>query len=403
MARKRTGKAKHLPGRAKVAIVTVRHDPQDDRIYFKEALSLAQRMEVVLIAPDQGQSLAWDPRVRCHLIPRRRGGIGRLWSLVDAIRAVCQVDPEFCHVHDLELTLALPFLRLFTRAKLIYDSHEVFTRQDILLRFRERPSIGRPLAWVVERAENILLRCCHHVVTAVEPDGVALRGLRVPVRTVFNYPTVAMFDPEPAAVERARQRYWGRLPVVYQGTMSRERGVFQMLDAVALVKQKEPRIFLKLIGLTDGDLKRQIKARIQELGLAEDVEITGWLRHEQIAIEMRASLIGLIPLQPNPKYDRALPIKLLEYMASGLPVVAARLPLMERYIRESDSGVVCDPTQPEDLARAIVSLLDEPERARRMGENGLHAVRKWWNWSRMEAVLFDVYDSLGAPIMAVQT
>ncbi|MDY0149075.1 MAG: glycosyltransferase family 4 protein [Kiritimatiellia bacterium] len=403
MAHKRTVEATRFPERMKVAIVTVRHDPQDDRIYFKEALSLARRMEVVLIGPDQGQALTWDPRVSYHSIPRRRGGMGRLWSMVEAVRAVCRVNPDFCHVHDLELSLALPFLRLFTRAKLIYDSHEVFTRQDILLRFRERPWIGRPLAWVVERAENILVRCCHHIVTAVEPDGLAFRGLRVPVRTIFNYPPLAMFDTAPAAVEIARQRHPGRLPVVYQGTMSRKRGVFQMLDAVALVKQKEPRIVLKLIGLTDGDLKTEIEERIQELSLSDDVEITGWLRHELIAVEMRASLIGLVPLQPNPKYDRALPIKLLEYMATGLPVVAARLPLMERYIRESDSGVVCDSSQPEDLACAILGLLNEPERCRRMGENGLRAVREWWNWGRMEVALFEVYEALGAPIVAVQT
>lgn len=402
MAIERAPEPAQKPRRMKVVIATVRHDPQDDRIYFKQALSLAKRLEVVLIAPERGQNLTWAPGVAYHPIPHRQSLAGRLWSLVETVHAVWREKPDFCHVHDLELSLVLPFLRMCTKAKIIYDSHEVFTRQDILLRCRRRPWLGRPLAWLVEKLENGLVRCSHQIVTAVDPDGIAFHKVLVPVRTIFNYPPLAVFHMEPGDIDAARKTRAGRLPVVYQGTMSRERGLFHMLEAVALAKEKEPRIFLKLIGMAAGDLKREAERRIQELGIGDNVEMSGWLRHEEIAFAMHASLIGLVPLLPNPKYDRALPIKLLEYMACGLPVVAARLPLVERYVRECDGGAVYDSTRPEELARCILELLADSDRCRRMGENGLRAVCERWNWGRMEAVLFDIYGSLGAAGMEVR-
>ena len=117
----------------KVAIVTTRHGAQDDRIYYKQALSLAQRMDVVMIAPDDGEKLSWHPNVIFYPIPRRLSPIGRLWSLVVAVSAIRRENPDFCHLHDLDLALAIPFIRLFSKAKIIYDSHEVFAKEDIIL------------------------------------------------------------------------------------------------------------------------------------------------------------------------------------------------------------------------------------------------------------------------------
>jgi glycosyltransferase involved in cell wall biosynthesis len=380
----------------KVAIVTTRHGAQDDRIYYKQALSLAKRMDVTMIAPDDGDKLDWPPAVTYRPIPRRRSALGRLWSLVEAVRGVRREKPDFCHVHDLDLALAIPFIRLLTKAKIVYDSHEVFTREDLILNGRLSATVGKWVARLVEMAENGLVRASHHVVTAVDPVGRAFRGVRVPLSTVFNYPPLSVFETKPERVEMAAEQYRGRLPIVYQGTMSRDRGLFHMLEAVALVRRKEPRILLRLIGMRNGELKAEVKQRVSELTLGDNVEIAGWLRHDEIAVAMKTSLIGLVPLQPNEKYNRTLPIKLLEYMACGLPVVAARLPLMEKYVNDCQGGLLYDSTRPEELARCVLELLANPQGRRQMGGNGLRAVRERWNWDKMEEMLFGIYESLGA-------
>ncbi len=381
----------------KTVLVTTRHDAQDDRIYHKEALSLAKRMEVVVVAPDPGLALEWAPRVRFHPIPRREGLGGRLWNLVEAVRAVRKEDPDVCHLHDLDLVPAIPWLRLFTRARIIYDSHEVFTKEDLMIRGLVAPRIDRVLAGGIAGLENLLLRLCDRVITAVDTDGMAYPGLDARTRTIFNYPPLEVFDVEPARVEAAAAAYRGRLPVIYQGTMAEDRGLFQMLEAIHLARRTEPRILLRLIGLKDDELRRKFDRRVDELDLHGHVEAMDWRPHDEIALAMHTSLIGLVPLPSNRKYDRALPIKLLEYMACGLPVVAGNLKLVARYIAESDAGVVVDATRPEELANAMLDLLADPARRRTLGENGRRAVRERWNWGAMEAELFALYESLEMP------
>ena len=378
----------------KVAIVTTRHGAQDDRIYYKQALSLAQRMDVVMIAPDDGEKLSWHPNVIFYPIPRRLSPIGRLWSLVVAVSAIRRENPDFCHLHDLDLALAIPFIRLFSKAKVIYDSHEVFAKEDIILGLKGIRA-SRVIACLVEQTEKIMLKASHYVITAVDPDGKAFVGLKVPKSIIFNYPPISIFKTDQKDIDLAKEAYVDSLPIIYQGTISADRGVFHMLDAMALVKKKEPRILLRLVGMQNDSLKKAIVQRISTLGLENNVEITGWLPHKKIAVAMKASLIGLVPLQPNPKYNRSLPIKLLEYLACGLPVISARLPLVESYMKDCNAGLLYDSTSSEELACCVLDLLADKESLCLMGQNGNRAVQERWNWSNMEKVLFQVYETLG--------
>lgn len=380
----------------KVSIVTTRHGAQDDRIYYKQALSLAKFLDVTMIAPDDGEDLAWDKGVRYRPIPRRRSIIGRLLSVVEASIAVRREAPDFCHLHDLDLALTVPFIRLITNAKIIYDSHEVFTRDDLFMGSRLPESLRRVIARIVEAAENSLVMVAHHVVTAVDPAGRTFRKLLTPMTTVFNYPPLFMFETDSRKVETAEKKYAGRLPILYQGTMSIDRGLIDMIDAVALVKKREPLILLRLIGMIDPALKSRAEERLVQLELQENVEISGWQRHDQICLAMKTSLMGLVPLKSNEKYNHALPIKLLEYMACGLAVVASSLTLVSKYVEDSGAGALYDPARPEELARCILKLLEDPERRAKMGEAGQRAVREKWNWGRMEEILWRVYQSLGA-------
>jgi glycosyltransferase involved in cell wall biosynthesis len=378
----------------KVAIITTRHGAQDDRIFYKQALSLAKRLDVTLIAPDDGEALNWPASIDFCPIRRRVGVFGRLLSIFEATRKVRRGNPDFCHLHDLDLALAIPLIRILTRSKIIYDSHEVFTRDDLILNGRFNSRAGRLIAALVERIEKRLVSLAHHVVTAVDTNGHAYGGIGTPLTAIFNFPPVSVFETDADALESESKKYCDCLPIVYQGSMSENRGLFHMLDAVSLAKEQEPRLLLRLIGTMDDDLRATTEARIEELGLAGNVEIEGWLPHNEIALALKTSLIGLVPLQPNEKFNRSLPIKLLEYMACGIPVVAAQLPLIAAYVDDSGAGVLYDSTRPGELAQCVLDLLADPERAQEMGVNGRRAVRDRWNWERMEEILFSVYDSL---------
>ncbi|MBP7411822.1 MAG: glycosyltransferase, partial [Methanoculleus sp.] len=102
--------------------------------------------------------------------------------------------------------------------------------------------------------------------------------------------------------------------------------------------------------------------------------------------------IGLLAFQPD--YYNAyigLPNKLFDYMLCGLPIVASDFPEIRRVVSDAECGLLVDPTNPDAIAGAIIYLMEHPEEAQRMGENGRRAVLEKYNWEEMEGRLLAMY------------
>ncbi len=82
-------------------------------------------------------------------------------------------------------------------------------------------------------------------------------------------------------------------------------------------------------------------------------------------------------------------------MAAGVPVVASDLPGMAAIVRETGCGVLCDPTSPADIARAIRSILELPPEGRAaIRSAALAAAHDRYNWARQAEILLAVYGRL---------
>jgi glycosyltransferase involved in cell wall biosynthesis len=90
----------------------------------------------------------------------------------------------------------------------------------------------------------------------------------------------------------------------------------------------------------------------------------------------------------------AWPVKLFEYMAAGLPVVASNFPLWKEIVEGNRCGITVDPLDPKAIAQAIEYLLAHPEEARQMGENGRRAVEEKYNWEKEAEKLLALYKEL---------
>jgi glycosyltransferase involved in cell wall biosynthesis len=71
---------------------------------------------------------------------------------------------------------------------------------------------------------------------------------------------------------------------------------------------------------------------------------------------MRTASIGLVCLRPLPRYAEAMPVKLFEYMAAGLAVVASDFPLWREIVRGADCGLLVDSRAPRDISAALTYL-----------------------------------------------
>ena len=81
-------------------------------------------------------------------------------------------------------------------------------------------------------------------------------------------------------------------------------------------------------------------------------------------------------------------------MAAGLPVIASNFPHWRKIIDETKCGITVDPTKPKEIAEAIDTLLENPEMAAKMGQNGSKAAQTTYNWSAENQKLLALYQNL---------
>ena len=97
---------------------------------------------------------------------------------------------------------------------------------------------------------------------------------------------------------------------------------------------------------------------------------------------------------PYPKYFKNIPIKQFEYMSCGVPVIGSDLPPIKKFVSKYNAGLIVNPQDVEDIAKAIMKLLDNDELRNEMGSNGMLAVEKEYNWSQMHGRLINIYKSI---------
>jgi glycosyltransferase involved in cell wall biosynthesis len=155
--------------------------------------------------------------------------------------------------------------------------------------------------------------------------------------------------------------------VLYAGRLVREKGLFELLEAMAhVVRQEECTLLIAGEGPSEGDLRRLIA----DLGLRDHVTLLGFLGQEELeAVYAQADMLVL------PSYREGFPTVLLEAMSHGLPLVTTPIRGAVDHLIERENVLFVPPQSSRELAEAIIMLArDEPLR-RKLGENNLSKVR----------------------------
>ena len=212
-----------------------------------------------------------------------------------------------------------------------------------LLMLQERASIGFASA----------------VLTVNDALGQRLIDLGVPpdkVTVLLNSPSLQLFDA--AAHPRRDFAEDGVVRLVYAGALSPTYEVDVALAAVARLGEVRPdlAVHLEVYGRDFGE--RSLVDDAARLGLLDRVTFHGRVPLEAVPAAIAAADIGLAPTRRNAFTDFSLSTKIFEYGAMGKPVVASRLPMIERTF---PSGTVAtyEPGDAEDMAHRIVELADD--------------------------------------------
>jgi glycosyltransferase involved in cell wall biosynthesis len=150
--------------------------------------------------------------------------------------------------------------------------------------------------------------------------------------------------------------------LIYHGTIAHRYGVDLLLLALQRVKKEIPNVSLRIHGR--GEYVEAIRQMIQELGLAGNVQFTtDFLAPDALSELIQSADVGVVPYRSDIFTDGILPTKLLEYVALGVPAIAARTQVISHYFGE-DSVEFFRPGDVDDLTMRILALSQDPERRR---------------------------------------
>jgi glycosyltransferase involved in cell wall biosynthesis len=166
--------------------------------------------------------------------------------------------------------------------------------------------------------------------------------------------------------------------IVFAGAMYYHRGLDILLEAIPFVIKKIPDAKFVLLG--SGAEMDKLKKIVLENKLENSVEFKGWIKREQIPKNISDASIGIGPLRLTDVTSRALPIKVLEYMAVSLPIIAQKGTLPEDILENEKNGYFIE--NANDLAEKITLLLNQPKKVENMGIQSSKMVQKF-SWDNV--------------------
>lgn len=371
--------------RARVCVITTVHPPFDPRVFERCAASLVRAgYAVTLVAPHDrteerdGVRIIGIQRCQSRLVRALVGG-ARAYRIAHRTRA------GLYHFHDPEF---MPFgllLRCTTRRPIIYDVHEDYP-QHMLTKFRLPAILRRAASWGVLALERLCARRLSCVITAtpaLTERFVQMRARRA--ETVLNLPSAGFLD----ALSD------GGLPspvdVIHIGSLAAPRLGF-LLDVAVEVCRARPGTTWRIIGF-DGRFLGRATEMVREHGLTETVELVGKVSHEEIGRHLRVATVGVNHHPAERRFQVAIPVKVLEYMAAGLPVVSSEMPLL-RELAGDEAIRYVDPADRAAFVRAVLDVLSDPELSARLGEAAQRLSRERLNWACEEPKLLRIYEEL---------
>jgi len=355
--------------------ITSVHYRFDTRIFLKECISLAKAGNQVNLVVADGQGN--EEKNGVHIIDTGEKPTSRIKRMQQTVEKVIEksisTNADVFHLHDPELLVKVPVLLKY--GKVIYDVHEDVPKQ-ILSKHWIPKFLRRSIAFLSEITENHYAGKANGIITATPFIEERFARVNQRVVNINNFPKLEEF-------REIKQTDSGERLACYVGVLASVRGIFEMVKAMEFVEGK-----LLLAGLFSNPEERE---KTQKLPGWEKVVELGFCDREKVADILSAVKVGLVVLHPTTNYIDALPVKLFEYMASGLPVIASDFPLLRDIIDSSRCGLCVNPLKPEEIADAINWIFENPLEASRMGINGKKAVENAYNWAKEEKKLLAFY------------
>ena len=367
----------------KITHLTSAHPRYDTRIFIKECSSLAKvkNYEVNLIVAD-GLGDEEKNSVNIFDIGKIDGRINRIFKTTKKVLGKAKkLNSDIYHLHDPELIpIGLKLKNL--GKKVIFDIHENIAQQ---IKDKEYLNyyIRNILSFIYAKYEKKALKKFDILVLAEDSYVEYYSKLSDRVVVILNMP-----DIEPMKKFQVDNR--DKNGLFYIGGISNERGLDVTIEAIKILKEKTPDIYMHYVGNTYNDILETIDMK----NIQNNIKFYGAMPLFEGLELSKDAKVGLSILKPIGNYIKSYSTKVFEYMILGLPVVTSNFDLYKNIVEKYNCGLCVNPLDPQEIADAIAYIINHPEEAKEMGENGKKAVLECYNWSIEEEKLFKIYSEL---------
>lgn len=307
----------------------------------------------------------------------------RFWCA--SLHILDDLQPNLLHCHDFDTLPCGLFWGKAHHIPIIYDAHEYYAD---LVRPRLIGLFGKILYLVIREAEKLAAHMASAVVTVDETLAEIYNRLNQRVLVIGHYPQKILAKNYNPVFTRSE------ITMLYSGRISTDRGALLYIDVLRALHDLNIPARLIFAGIFTPESEKKIISK-HSSKLVSFIEYLGWVPYQQMQDVYHSADIGLSILLPETRYIAALPVKLFEYMSSGLPVIASNFPAISSIINETKCGALVDPlSQPVEIARIIERWWNEPSIPRILGENGRQAVLSKYSWENQSGRLSELYNLL---------
>jgi glycosyltransferase involved in cell wall biosynthesis len=295
---------------------------------------------------------------------------------------------DIVHVHNMPncLVFSASIPRLFGK-KVILDMHDCMP-EIFSIKFKRWAGLFfRLLCWeeAVSCAFADKIICVNHV----QRDLLVKRGIdggklfvsmNVPDHRIFR-----RMEPSNRGVPSPDS-----LKMVYHGTIARRLGVDLVIRAIAELGEQAPGLEFHFWG--GGEYLQECHDLSCRLGIENKIHFNGIVKVEELNRVLAPMELGIAPNRKSSATEVMLPVKMLEYVMMGIPVLAPRLMAIQYYFSEDKVGYF-DPDDLESLKNAIMKVYGEEQRGRKMAERAQLFLDQY-GWEKQSADFIDFYLSI---------
>lgn len=163
--------------------------------------------------------------------------------------------------------------------------------------------------------------------------------------------------------------------IVFVGQMGFYHGQIETLQALVPILRNNKN--LKLIFVGGGEMLGKLKSKVKKEKLEKQVVFTGQIPQTKVRKILAEADIGILPLWESPVHQARHPLKLLEYLASGLVVVTNKVGEAARLVKDGENGILCPAGDIKCLAQKTEMILRSPSLVNKISDKAINSVREY--------------------------